>query len=269
MLFCDIELARRLEKRAVQEIVEYAETMARIGLRPDARVRAIGEGYAVFTAKNLDINRVGNLGMTGPVNVAHFEELEEFFAETGVPAQLDTCPLADTSLFQLLQERNYSISRFMNLQVRELPADEPAFSPVAGVTIEPEKGPEWVKVVAQGFAGNEEIPADDINFVYNNTVINRGTHVKCLVARVNGELAGGGAISVVDNLAYLFSTSVRPAFRGRGVQKALIQARINLAREQGCDLIFTMTNPGSNSQRNMERQNFRVAYTRPLMTKHR
>jgi len=37
------------------------------------------------------------------------------------------------------------------------------------------------------------------------------------------------------------------------------------AREQGCDLALTITSPGSDSQRNMERMGFRLAYTKAIL----
>jgi GNAT superfamily N-acetyltransferase len=46
------------------------------------------------------------------------------------------------------------------------------------------------------------------------------------------------------------------------VQRALLEARIEWARAQGCDLAVSMAQPGSASHRNIERFGFRIAYTR-------
>ena len=51
----------------------------------------------------------------------------------------------------------------------------------------------------------------------------------------------------------------------RGVQMALLQARLNTAREAGCDIAITLTTPGSASQRNVERAGFSLAYTRAIV----
>jgi len=53
-----------------------------------------------------------------------------------------------------------------------------------------------------------------------------------------------------------------PAFRNRGVQTTLLHARLAIAAAAGYDLAMTSTQPGSTSQRNVERQSFRVVYTR-------
>jgi hypothetical protein len=48
----------------------------------------------------------------------------------------------------------------------------------------------------------------------------------------------------------------------RGLQAALLEARMRYAYEHGCDLAMMAAEMGSNSQRNAERQRFRIAYTR-------
>jgi hypothetical protein len=50
--------------------------------------------------------------------------------------------------------------------------------------------------------------------------------------------------------------------RRRGLQGALLEARMRYAQEHGCDLAMMVAEAGSESQRNAERQGFRVAYTR-------
>ncbi|HSO74006.1 MAG TPA: hypothetical protein VLU47_04145 [Blastocatellia bacterium] len=44
-------------------------------------------------------------------------------------------------------------------------------------------------------------------------------------------------------------------------------ARLAFAVENGCDLAMVATQPGSGSQRNVERQGFRVVYTRTKFLK--
>ncbi len=46
------------------------------------------------------------------------------------------------------------------------------------------------------------------------------------LAYFNGELAGGGAVSAYERVGGLFGASTLPAFRRRGVQRALLAARI-------------------------------------------
>jgi GNAT superfamily N-acetyltransferase len=53
-----------------------------------------------------------------------------------------------------------------------------------------------------------------------------------------------------------------PEMRRRGLQAALLEARMHYAYEQGYALAMMVTEAGSQSQRNAERKDFRIAYTR-------
>jgi GNAT superfamily N-acetyltransferase len=55
--------------------------------------------------------------------------------------------------------------------------------------------------------------------------------------------------------------STLPAFRRRGVQRACLAARLDLARAAGCDLAVTSATPGGESARNIERAGFQCVYT--------
>jgi hypothetical protein len=48
---------------------------------------------------------------------------------------------------------------------------------------------------------------------------------------------------------------------------ALLQARLAAARRAGCDLAVVGTSPGSDSQRNIERAGFTLAYTKVIMVR--
>ncbi|HVJ93760.1 MAG TPA: hypothetical protein VM580_28350 [Labilithrix sp.] len=67
---------------------------------------------------------------------------------------------------------------------------------------------------------------------------------------------------VHDGVALLAGASTIPDARRRGGQRALLAARLRFATDAGCDLAMMGAAPGSASQRNAERQGFRIAYTR-------
>jgi GNAT superfamily N-acetyltransferase len=84
----------------------------------------------------------------------------------------------------------------------------------------------------------------------------------CFLAELDGALVAAGAMNVWEGVALLAGASTVPAFRRRGAQLALLEARLRFAAEHGCDLAMMAALPGSASQRNAERQGFRIAYTR-------
>src|SRR5262245_1509566 len=88
------------------------------------------------------------------------------------------------------------------------------------------------------------------------------------LARVGGEAAGAAVLVLHDDLAYLANASTLPQFRNRGVQTALIAARVADARSAGCDTVCSGTAFGSQSQRNLERAGLQVAYTKAVWRLH-
>jgi len=58
-----------------------------------------------------------------------------------------------------------------------------------------------------------------------------------------------------------------PASRRRGVQSALLSARLAEARAKGCDLAVVTTQPGSKSQENVQRAGFELLYSRAVLVK--
>ena len=90
----------------------------------------------------------------------------------------------------------------------------------------------------------------------------------CVVARIDGEVAGGATVGIGANrAAILAGAGVRPQFRGQGVQRALVRKRLELAREAGCDVAGSSTLPATASQRNLEKLGFRILYPKLVMVR--
>ena len=88
--------------------------------------------------------------------------------------------------------------------------------------------------------------------------------VTAFVARVDGTVAGSGGLSVAGGIGYLANAATPPQWRRRGVQTALIAARIDAAARAGCKEVVALAEFGSPSQRNLERAGLRVAYTQAV-----
>ena len=87
------------------------------------------------------------------------------------------------------------------------------------------------------------------------------------LAFVGDEPAGGGMLGLVDGVALLAGDGVLPCWRGRGLQKALIRARLAFASERGCDIACAGTAPSSTSQRSYQSCGFRAAYPKVEMAR--
>jgi GNAT superfamily N-acetyltransferase len=90
----------------------------------------------------------------------------------------------------------------------------------------------------------------------------------CVLALVRGEPAGGASVAVAPNRAAVMSgAGVLPRFRGLGVQRALIAARLRIARAAGCDVAGSFTRPATVSQKNLERLGFRILYPKIVLVR--
>ena len=71
--------------------------------------------------------------------------------------------------------------------------------------------------------------------------------------------------AISDGLAQLSGASTLPAHRRRGVQSALLRARLLDAADSGCDLAVVTTEPASKSQQNVQRAGFALLYARAVL----
>lgn len=84
------------------------------------------------------------------------------------------------------------------------------------------------------------------------------------VAELDGTPVGNGSLHVSSRTGWLRGTLVAPEARGRGIQRALIAARVGAAIEAGCDLVGASAEPDGVSARNLERMGMRRIGTRTI-----
>jgi len=83
----------------------------------------------------------------------------------------------------------------------------------------------------------------------------------------DGVLAGGATMRLAEGVAQLTGAATAPAHRRRGIQTALLAARLADAAAAGCDVAVIVTQPGSKSQQNAQRQGFDLLYTRAVLVR--
>jgi GNAT superfamily N-acetyltransferase len=255
------EVAIRIERTQGREQAMTAEGWAARHPTPLPVVEEVAGGLLICPYAASPITKAEGLGLAGPVTGSDFDRVEAFFRERGAVAHVTLSPFVDPSLFEILGERGYRLEEMEQVLARTVDPTERFAPPPPGVEIARVADDEratWARVVAQGFAEREEVTDDEIRV---GELVAAPEAAELWLARVDGEPAGAGAICFVEGVASLYGTSTRVAFRGRGVQTALLNARLRRAVEESCDLAIVMTAAGSQSQRNVERAGFRVAYT--------
>jgi GNAT superfamily N-acetyltransferase len=277
MPFADQDLARRVEEAWAYLGVENARAQARLNPESGASALAIGGGYAVFMGPGSPLSQVQGVGLYGPVGDAEFERMESFYRERGSPVHFELASLADATLLALLSRRGYRAYEQTHVLVRPIGAREPSnmegsahdrkadarASEVEVARVQPGEVVTWAESVLRCFFPDPaELPRPLLEGAIAMASI---PAVSCWLARVDGAIAGGGALVFHNGLALICGDGTLPEFRSQGVQTALLRARLDHARRSGCDLAVICTQPGSSSQRNAERQGFQVVYARTLM----
>ena len=263
-LILNMDLARRIELAEAQAAVETAEALTISRPESGAAVERMAGGFAVYCGANSPLTQAVGLGLEGPVNEEEFSRLEGFYRARNEPVRVETCPLADASLIGHFGERSYRVAEFTNVMARPInrAGAEQWSAPADGVSIEaaePKHMELWALTVAQGFAESYPVTQELLEVM---RLFASGQNATCYLARVDGKVAGGATLALRNGVAGLFGASTLPAFRGRGVQTALLHARLARAQEKGGDLAVCLAQPGSISQRNVVRQGFQVLYTR-------
>jgi GNAT superfamily N-acetyltransferase len=89
------------------------------------------------------------------------------------------------------------------------------------------------------------------------------------VVEINGQLVatGAGLIIPEHKIVGLYGAGTLNEYRGRGLQTAMLERRMQAAAEAGCEYAVIVTLGGTTSQRNAERLGFRVAYSKATLIK--
>jgi Acetyltransferase (GNAT) family len=262
--FADLELARRLEMTDALAAVEFARSWARLNSFTGNSSIAVAGGYGGFGGVDSPLTQAFGLGLTGPVAEDEMSAIEEFYSGNGAAVNIETCPLADMTLLTLLNARGYRPIEYSNVSVREVTDGDLAAWPdsTSSVRVRSPREDEvesYSLVVMKSFLPDAELSTSLLN-VFTSCFHAEGAYF--FLAEIDGVPVGGGMMSMHQGVASFGGAGTLTEFRNRGVQKALLLARLAKAAEEDCDLAMVATLPGSGSQRNVERQGFRVVYTR-------
>lgn len=250
-------LARRIERAE-------AEQLARTGPPGPAAAREIAGGLAVLKTRGSPFSMALAMGLEGPVSAEDLDEVEDHLGQAGDGVQVVVSAPADPSLAGELARRGYRLERFHQVWWR---APLPLPEATSGLEVRPILAREdsaWVHAFALAFLGRP--PAAPAAAAGLRSMIRAEGNV-CFAAFDRDEVVAVAIASVHGGVATLSGAGVVPRHRGRGLQGALVRARLAWAAERGCDLTASVTDPGTASQRTLERAGFRCGYPRAVMVR--
>jgi GNAT superfamily N-acetyltransferase len=274
-MFCDIPLAARIE-RAELGLISALNEAAR-ARTSDGRgfLIPVAGGVASFADDDSPFNKVTGLGFDGVPEAAVLDEIEGAFAERGAPTQVELCHLADSEIGIVLSARGYRLESFENVLGRTID-DSPLAAPAPDLEIRrsgDEEFEAWLRVSVEasihpdveGLPWHDDFPAEIIDNAQRDSF---AAGLLRFAAVRAGELAGAAELRMSDGIAQFAGAGTVPTHRRHGIQTALLDARLAVAGEAGCDVAVIITQPGSRSQQNSQRRGFDLLYTRAILVKH-
>jgi GNAT superfamily N-acetyltransferase len=263
MIFSDINLAKKLERTEARSNADFVE--ARAAMFPDSGaewIEAAG-AYAMFDGIESPLTQTFGLGIFEEATHEVLEKFETFFKKHDAPVFHEVSPMADASIVNLLNERGYQpieLTSVMFMPIEEIKLDLKVNPKIKTRVIEPGEEKIWAQTSANGWAAEMEGFAEFM-FEFGQVSANCAGGFPYL-AEIENKPMATGMLFIFDDVAMLAGASTVPEGRRQGAQLALLDARLKFAAERGCKLAIMGASPGSQSQRNAEKNGFRIAYTR-------
>lgn len=258
------ELATRIEiAETAVEAGAYEEYLSR---HPDDDGAVIRRGHAtVIHGGTPDkITRLWGFSLGGAPEV---DLLDDAIAEARRRGQRKVSyewnPYTSDTLFDVLGDRGFVVQEFTNtyrlgepatptrplgegLRIVHLDVNDASMVDAAART--------WVIGM-----GMEDLPEP---YMYVARMLLSYSRRLTVMAKDGDLVAGMGTLCMHEGLGFLGAAGTRPEYRGRGIQSHLLSERIGHALAHDCDMVTIGSDPGTTSQRNIERSGFTCLYTK-------
>lgn len=267
MQFVDKAFARRLESVEEMPQVFYARAFQKTRPEVGAAEEEICGGHMVFAGLGSPIGRATGVGLDRSLTADDLDRIEQFYRERKAPSQVDLCPLHGPEIFELVKDRGYSIAELNNVLYRQLDSAE-QFPCPAGCTIRrsPPEEAEITGAIVESAFFPDGAPEPFRGLI---APLYQMEGALAFVATIDEKpvACGTGLVIPQHKVFALCGAGTLAAFRGRGLQTALLRARMSAAAQAGCEYAVVVTQGGTTSQRNAERLGFKVAYSKVTVIK--
>ncbi len=266
MLVCR-SLISRVERSAAQFETSTAAAYRQIDPDDPATARPLGQGALVALGPGRYVNRAIGITLEDPAD-ATLDEIEAFFATADLPPSIEVSSWASTPVLDRLAARGYRPDWFRNVYVRLPAAPVDTGADPSGPVIHPvdeDSLGDWQRVFAASFeySSNHDL-ATALRYTEALRLVPGTTH---LVATHDGEAVACASLNVVDGVGWLGGAATIPQLRGHGVHADLLDHRLALAIELGCDILAATALPSGSSARNLHRAGFQLGWTQVVMTR--
>ncbi|WP_394781542.1 GNAT family N-acetyltransferase [Undibacterium sp.] len=265
------ELAHNLEHAEAQHLARQVHEYARQHVGEGARTIDVAGGIAALTtaAFGRKLNHVTGFGLGAAASEDELAALEAAYAGLGLATEIDICPYIGADALQLLGARGYVVNAFSNTFVKTLRHGSTQTPPVSGVQIvgvNADNAEVFFSACVAGFSvQTQQRPVALLEALARVALARSDTRL--YLALADGVVAGSAGLGLLDGIAHLYVASTLPHYRGRGIQQALLQARLEDAKREGCTLASITARPSNVSARNALRAGFELAYTKTTLVR--
>ena len=268
MEFVDKALARRLESCEEIPQVYYSREFKKSRPEIGAAEEEICGGHMVFAGLGSPIGRATGVGLDQSLTPEDLDRIEAFYRDHKAPSQVDLTPLHGPEVFEMFKERGYAIAELNNVLYRKLDPKEEFPDPPAHCEIR--RSPADEADITGNIVESAFFP-DGAPEAFRGLIapLYQMENALAFVAAVDGKpvACGTGLVIPQHKVFALCGAGTLTEFRRRGLQTALLQARMKAARDAGCEYAVVVTQGGTISQRNAERLGLRVAYSKVTVIK--
>lgn len=250
------EMSRQIESAASQYLLQ------RYTGHPDnpmgTQVLRLGDTFATkvpFVKSNELFNSVHHLE-----DPALLPQILASYSQTQQPCWVPVPPYVPIAVTDALINVGFRIERYAASLIAT-PVPEPRDHSVDVREIGREERDEFLDTINLGFDQNAQMLA---GLRRNQSFWCDVPEWQLFLARIGGAPAGAAVLSIHGDIGYLAAASTLPEYRGRGVQSALIAARLACARIRRCTIVSVGTDWGSQSQRNLQRAGLTIAHVKTI-----
>ena len=266
MIYSDRALSRKLERTEARVNADFVETRARLSPDSGAAWIDVAGTYAMFDGIDSPLTQTFGLGIFEDATLDQLDKLESFFRERGADTFHEVSPMADQSILALLSGRGYTPIELTSVMYRELRegikvVDHAATNPGLRIRRVDESEAElWSATAAAGWANEQPGLVEFLRAMGAISARTRGGYP--FIAELDGRPVAAAGFQIYEDVCILAGASTIPEARRQGAQNALLAARLDFALESGCRMAMMCAHPGSQSQKNAQKNGFNIAYTR-------
>jgi GNAT superfamily N-acetyltransferase len=254
----DQELARAVDLAEAENVVELAVSRQRWYSRQrtcgNLQVSWLWTEHAIAVFAGHDTHLTSAMLTRPGTTRVELASVEKFFVDLGAMPTIHV-PDFDAEAHQLLRSRGYKNVGSTEVVFHSLDDLPPLSSDTPVELLSSEQTSAWIEsLVFIDDRGPERLEPGNL------VAAMKGAQKFAVLA--DGQVAGGGSMRLVDDVALLFCDAIAPEYRSRGLHGAVINARLYAAKSSGVRIASAFVQLGSVSHRNYLSLGFRRLYRR-------